>query len=196
MAISFKISSHKSTLLLLSMLAAVLLFSALGTWLTGRYQIVRLDDLKDRYWEPVKDYGAVFAAASAQPQPLEKELLEGCKQSQIGTWLQTTDALSFVDPIAGNRILVKLDQSRAAFDLNGKEISACVQDEIENRQYDIGSQTSSWAVLLLGLGILSLGLIGFIIFRRQFSRRGFDRTESVPVTGEASPGQTVIVTSE
>lgn len=178
MPLTVQPESSKSLIILLSLMSCILLFSSLGTWLTGRYQIVKLDDLKDRYWEPVKDFGATFANASAQPQVLEKELLESCKQSQVGTWLQTTDALMFVDPIAGNRVLVRLDPGRSFIELNGKDISACVQDEIESRQFDISAQTSSWAVLLMVMGIFSAGWAIFLIWL-GYTRKRSPKTEIV-----------------
>lgn len=160
--------SSRTAIILLVVTSFIMFSASLGTWLTGRYQIVQLDDLKDRYWTPVKDYGATFSAAAAQPKTLERDVLEGCKQSQVGTWLQTTDSLAFIDPIAGNKILVKLDPARAFVELNGRDLSSCVQDEIETLQYDIRSQTSSWSVLLLVLGVITAAWSAYLAW---FARR-------------------------
>ncbi len=180
----------RSLISLLALLSCLLFFASLGTWLAGRYQIVKLDDLKDRYWEPVTDYGSTFAMAAAQPQMLERDLLDGCKQSQIGTWLQTTDALGFIDPIAGNRVLVRLDPSRAFVELNGRDISGCIQDEIENLQFDIGSQTSSWAVFLLVMGAVSTLWTTYLLWALyRYNRRTVD---SIVPTATSDPNLALV----
>lgn len=123
------------------------LVASVGTWITGQYQIGRLDSLKSKYDEPVGNYAKYYG--DAPNNSLERDLLDGCKQAQIGTWLQTTDALKFDNPITGNRVGVKLDVTKAYIDLNGGEISGCVVDEVEDRQFDIGSMTNTWAVILM-----------------------------------------------
>ncbi len=125
----------------------VSLIAAIGTWMSGQYQIGRLDSLKSRYNQAITNYAKYFGDAPFNS--LERDLLEGCKQAQIGTWLQTTDALRFDGPLTGNRVDVRLDTSKAYIDLNGREISDCIQDEVEDRQFDIGSMTNSWAIILL-----------------------------------------------
>jgi hypothetical protein len=140
----------------LALAAATALIAAIGTWIGGQYQIGRLDALRDRYDAPVQDYAA--AVFGAKKDPMEQEFLDGCKQAQIGSWLQTTDALDFMDPISGNRVQVRLDPEKSYVDLNGKEVSACVQDEVEARQFDIGSMTNTWAVILF---LIALGLGGW-----------------------------------
>lgn len=137
------------------------LAAAVGTWGSGQYQIGRLDNLKGRYETPVEDFAVVMA--KALPDSMEADLLEGCKQVQIGTWLQTTDALKFNDPISGNRIHVELAPDQAFLDINGREISSCVSDEVENRQFDIGSMTNTWAIILLMVS-LSFGAWAWICF--------------------------------
>lgn len=144
------------------LLASLMTFvAALGTWGSGQYQIGRLDTLKGRYEAPVDDFAETRAKAPADS--MEADLLEGCKQIQIGTWLQTTDALRFNDPISGNRIHVELAPDQAFLDLNGREIAACVSDEVENRQFDIGSMTNTWAVILLMVSV-SFGAWAWICF--------------------------------
>lgn len=147
--------------------AAVVMIAAGGTWVGGQYQIGRLDSLRDRYSQPISDYA--HTVAKARPDSMEADLLDGCKQAQIGTWLQTTDALSFEDPATGNRIIVTLDPSRAHVDLNGRELSSCVSDEIENRQFDIGSMTNTWALVLfiISLGFGAWSWFGWEAWRRK-----------------------------
>ena len=125
----------------------VSLIATIGTWVTGQYQIGRLDSLKGRYDQPITNYAKFYG--NAPTHSLERDLLEGCKQAQIGTWLQTTDALRFNGPLTGNRVDVQIDLSKAYIDLNGKEVSDCIQDEVEDRQFDIGSMTNTWAIILL-----------------------------------------------
>jgi hypothetical protein len=134
-----------------ALIAVTLMVAALGTWITGQYQIGRLDSLKNRYDQPITNYAKNYS--ETPENSLERDLLEGCKQAQIGTWLQTTDALRFDSPLTGNRVTVRLDVSKAFVDLNGREISECVQDEVEDRQFDIGSLTSTWAVILMLISV-------------------------------------------
>ena len=143
------------------------LAAAFGTWIAGQYQIGRLDTLRDRYSQPITDFAQTVARA--RPQSMEADLLEGCKQAQIGTWLQTTDALKFIDPVSGNRVVVRLDPSKSQIDLNGRELASCVSDEIENRQFDIGSMTNTWALVLalLGLGLGVWSWFGWESWRRK-----------------------------
>lgn len=141
--------------------AVILLICACGTWVSGQYKIGRLDILKNKYDSPIQNFAGAFGAAD--PHSLEYDLLDGCKQSQIGSWLQTTDALKFRGPVTGNRIDVDLDETKAHFDLNGKEISLCVQDDIEDLQFNIGSMVNTWAIILL-LASLSVGLWAGICF--------------------------------
>lgn len=141
--------------------AVILLICACGTWVSGQYKIGRLDILKNKYDSPIQNFAGAFG--SADPHSLEYDLLDGCKQSQIGSWLQTTDALKFRGPVTGNRIDVDLDAAKAHFDLNGKEISLCVQDDIEDLQFNIGSMVNTWAIILL-LVALSFGLWAGICF--------------------------------
>lgn len=130
-----------------ALFSIVSLIAAIGTWLTGQYQIGRLDSLKGKYDQAVTNYAKCYG--NAQSNSLERDLLESCKQAQIGTWLQTTDALRFDGPLTGNRVDVRLDVTKAFLDLNGREISECIQDEVEDRQFDIGSMTNTWAIILL-----------------------------------------------
>lgn len=125
----------------------VSLIATIGTWLAGQYQIGRLDSLKTKYDSAIGNYAKYYG--DAQANSLERDLLEGCKQAQIGTWLQTTDALRFDGPLTGNRIDVRLDLTKSYIDLNGREMSDCIQDEVEDRQFDIGSMTNTWAIILL-----------------------------------------------
>lgn len=148
--------------------AFILLICACGTWVSGQYKIGRLDVLKNEYNEPVKNFAGSFG--SADPHSLEYDLLDGCKQSQIGSWLQTTDALKFRGPITGNRIDVDLDAAKAHFDLNGKEISLCIQDDIEDLQFNIGSMVNTWAIILL-LCSLSLALWSGVCFYARRMRQ-------------------------
>jgi len=141
--------------------AVVTLLAGIGTWFTGQYQIGRLDSLKNNYDTPVANFAKNIG--NAPVKSLEWELLDDCKQAQIGSWLQTTDALRFDGPLTGNRIDVRLDGSKAYLDLNGKEISSCIQDEVESRQFDIGSLTNTWAILLLLLSFC-LGIWSWICF--------------------------------
>lgn len=147
--------------------AAMILAAAAGTWIAGQYQIGRLDLLLKRYEQPIDDYAEL--ASSARPQSLEADLLQGCKQAQVGTWLQTTDAIEFVDPDSGNRILVRVDPSKSHIDLNGRELSSCISDEIENRQFDIGSMTNTWALVMfvLGIGLGVWSWFGWEAWRRR-----------------------------
>ena len=138
----------------LALIASLLLFVAsMGTYVSGQYRIGRLDLLVGRYSSPVTDFA--LANSKARTGSMEADLLESCKQSQIGTWLQTTDALKFKDPVSGNRIMVELEAGRDYIDINGREISACVVDEIENRQFDIGSMTNMWATCLLIISLIT-----------------------------------------
>lgn len=130
------------------------LVASIGTWITGQYQIGRLDSLKGKYEQPIMNYAKYYG--DSPNNSLERDLLEGCKQAQIGSWLQTTDALHFDNPITGNRVGVQLDVTKAYIDLNGREMADCVHDEVEDRQFDIGSMTNTWAVILL-LGSICLG---------------------------------------
>lgn len=150
----------------LALTAGVLfLVAALGTYLSGQYRIGKLDTLIDRYAVPVTDYAA--ANSKARTGTVEADLLESCKQAQIGTWLQTTDALKFKDPVTGNRIMVQLEAGRDYIDINGREISSCITDEIEDRQFDIGSMTSTWVICLTLIGFI---LSGVAIFGWRQSR--------------------------
>ena len=123
------------------------LVASIGTWITGQYQIGRLDSLKGKYEQPIVNYAKYYG--ESPNNSLERDLLEGCKQAQIGSWLQTTDALRFANPVTGNRVGVQLDVTKAYIDLNGREMSECVHDEVEDRQFDIGSMTNTWAIILL-----------------------------------------------
>ena len=123
------------------------LVASIGTWITGQYQIGRLDSLKNKYEQPINNYAKYYGDSPGNS--LERDLLEGCKQAQIGSWLQTTDALRFDNPITGNRVGVQLDVTKAYIDLNGREMSDCIHDEVEDRQFDIGSMTNTWAIILL-----------------------------------------------
>jgi hypothetical protein len=152
----------------LVLVAATSLVAATGTWIAGQYQIGKLDALHESYSSPVQDYAA--AIFDARKHPMEQDFLEGCKQAQIGSWLQTTDALNFVDPVSGNRVQVRLDPDKSFVDINGKEIASCVQDEIESRQFDIGSMTNTWAVILLLIG-LGLGGWSALIWRANTLQR-------------------------
>lgn len=147
-----------------ALFAFVALVAAFGTWISGQYKIGRLDVLKNNYDEPVQNFAGAFS--NAQQHSLEHDLLEGCKQSQIGTWLQTTDALNFRGPVTGNRIEVSLDDSKAFLDLNGREISSCVQGDIEDLQFDIGSMVNTWAVVLLLLSFC-LGVWAWVCYYAQ-----------------------------
>jgi len=129
-----------------AMFALFSFMASLGTWVTGQYQIGRLDSLKSKYSEPINNYAKYYG--DSPDNSLEQDLLEGCKQAQIGTWLQTTDALRFDGPLTGNRVGVRLDIAKAFIDLNGREMSECIQDEVEDRQFDIGSLTNTWAIIL------------------------------------------------
>ncbi len=141
----------------------LLLIASIGTYMSGQYRIGRLGVLVDRYSSPVTDFAA--ANSKARTGSMEADLLESCKQAQIGTWLQTTDALKFKDPVSGNRVMVELEAGRDYIDINGREISACVVDEIENRQFDIGSMTNMWAICLLIMALIA-GAVAFL-GRRQ-----------------------------
>ncbi len=152
----------------LALLASIFcLLAALGTWISGQYRIGRLDVLINRYDAPILDYAET--ASRAKPDSMEADLLQSCKQSQIGSWLQTTDALKFKDPVTGNRILVELESGKDFIDINGRELASCIQDEVENQQFDIGSLTNTWAFTLLVLGLLFGGL--FWYWRRPRSFR-------------------------
>lgn len=129
-----------------AMFTVVVLVAAIGTYVSGQYQIGKLDSLKGRYDQPIGNYARFFA--DAPNDSLERDLLEGCKQAQIGTWLQTTEALRFDGPLTGNRVDVRLDASKAYIDLNGQDMAECVTDEVEDRQFDIGSMTTTWAIIL------------------------------------------------
>lgn len=144
--------------------AVVALVASFGTWVSGQYKIGRLDILKSRYDAPVQNYAR--SLSSCQKHSLEFDLLEGCKQSQIGTWLQTTEALQFRGPITGNRVEVALDESKAHVDLNGKELASCVQADVEDMQFDIGSMVNSWSVILL-LFSFCLGVWSWVCYSAQ-----------------------------
>lgn len=159
--------------------------------MSGQYRIGRLDSLNNRYSQPISDYA--HNIARVRPNSLEAELLEGCKQAQIGTWLQTTEALNFEDPATGNRIIVTLDPSRAHIDINGRELSSCVSDEIENRQYDIGSMTNTWALVLF---ILSLGMGAWSWFGWEAWRRQAKVHESASAEPEAPRTAESIIEAE
>ncbi|MFA7276910.1 MAG: hypothetical protein WC043_08915 [Pseudobdellovibrionaceae bacterium] len=141
--------------------AIIALIAGIGTWFAGQYQIGRLDTLKGNYEQPVANFAKNIG--NAPVKSLERQLLEDCKQAQIGSWLQTTDALRFDGPLTGNRIDIRLDNSKAFLDLNGKEIATCIQDEVEDRQFDIGSMTNTWAILLLLLAFC-LGIWSWICY--------------------------------
>lgn len=147
-----------------ALFAVVSLVAAFGTWVSGQYKIGRLDALKNRYDQPVVNFAKSLSAA--QKHSLEYDLLEGCRQNQIGSWLQTTDALSFRGPVTGNRIEVSLDDHKAFLDLNGKELAMCVQGDIEDMQFDIGSMVNTWAVVLLLLSFC-LGVWAWVCFYAQ-----------------------------
>ncbi|HOO51299.1 MAG TPA: hypothetical protein PLK94_08445 [Alphaproteobacteria bacterium] len=142
----------------------VALVAAFGTWVSGQYKIGRLDALKNRYDQPIVNFAK--SLSSSQKHTLEYDLLEGCRQNQIGTWLQTTDALHFRGPMTGNRIEVSLDDHKAFLDLNGKEISMCVQGDIEDLQFDIGSMVNTWAVVLLLLSFC-IGVWAWVCYYSQ-----------------------------
>ncbi len=88
--------------------------------------------------------------------------------------MQTTDALTFRDPLSGNRILVQLEAGKDFIDINGKELVSCISDEIENRQFNIGSMTNSWAMILIMVGALA-GVIA-VFFRRRMHENLFEGT--------------------
>ena len=154
--------------------ATILFIATIGTWIAGQYQIGRLDSLKKRYEQPTQNFAKMISDCA--PHSMERDLLDGCKQAQIGTWLQTTDALRFDGPLTGNRIDVRLDAERAYIDLNGKELSECVQDEIEDRQFDIGSMTGTWSVILL-LASFSMGLWSWVCY--VGNRRAAQKTRNI-----------------
>lgn len=160
--------------------AATVLIAAGGTWIAGQYKIGRLDSMRDRYAEPITDYAR--AAERPRSGSMEADLLESCKQAQIGTWLQTTDALAFESPVSGNRVIIRLDPAKAFLDLNGRELSSCVSDEIENRQFDIGSMTNTWAMVLF---IISLGMGAWSWFGWEAWRRRNRPAQSAPVDADA-----------
>ena len=167
MANPFTVHSITRHWRLFAVLSAFLLIAAAGTYMAGQYRIGKLDQLIRRYEEPVVDFAATNARA--RQGTVEADLLESCKQSQIGTWLQTTDALKFKDPVSGNRIVVSLEAGRDYIDINGREISSCITDEIEDRQFDIGSMTSGWAVALTVIGLL---MAAAAFAARRFHRHG------------------------
>lgn len=160
--------------------AATVLIAAGGTWVAGQYKIGRLDHMRDRYSEPITDYAR--AAERPRSGSMEADLLESCKQAQIGTWLQTTDAITFESPASGNRVMIRLDPVKAYLDLNGRELSGCVSDEIENRQFDIGSMTNTWAMVLF---IISLGMGAWSWFGWEAWRRRARPVASAPVAEDA-----------
>ena len=145
--------------------SAVLLLIGVGSWVAGQYQIGKLDNIANQYREPITDFANEIN--KVKNDTIEYELLNSCKQSQIGTWLQTTDALSFKDPVSGNRILVQLEAGKDFIDLNGKELVSCISDEVENRQFNIGSMTNSWAIILIMLGVIA-GALAFMFRRKMF----------------------------
>lgn len=147
-----------------ALFAAVCLIASIGTWVSGQYKIGRLDALKSNYSDTVINYAKAFDRAPKHS--LERDLLDGCKQTQIGTWLQTTDALNFRGPVTGNRVDVSLDPSKAYLDLNGREIANCIQSDIEDMQFDIGSMVNTWSVILL-LASFSIGVWSWICYAAQ-----------------------------
>lgn len=170
----------------------VSLVASVGTWFTGQYQIGQLDSLKGRYDQPVNNFAKYFG--NAPGHSLERDLLEGCKQAQIGSWLQTTDALRFDGPLTGNRIDVRLDSEKAFLNLNGRELSDCIQDEVEDRQFDIGSMTNTWAIILLLASLCLAGWAWICHFGALGARKARNiyaetlaETESPPVTDAESP---------
>ena len=168
----------------MAFLAAILLLAGVGSWIAGQYQIGRLDNIVSQYREPIADFAAEIA--KVEPQSVEYELLDSCKQVQIGTWLQTTDALTFKDPLSGNRVLVTLEAGKDFIDLNGKELVSCISDEIENRQYNIGSMTNSWAIILIMIGVLATVIA--IFFRKRMHENlfdGFDTDDTAPIVQDA-----------
>ncbi len=168
-------------------MASVLLIATVGTWLAGQYQIGRLDSIKKQYEEPITNFAA--ALSNCDPHSLERDLLDGCKQSQVGSWLQTTDALHFEGPLTGNRVNVRLDSSKAFLDLNGREIAECVQDEVEERQFDIGSMTNTWAIILFICSI-GLGLWAWICFMSQKKMQQKGRNIYAETLAEATQSDT------
>ena len=150
--------------------AFVTLIAATGTWIGGQYKIGRLDVLRDRYDQPIVDYARTVT--KAQPNSIEFDLLESCKQAQIGSWLQTTDALTFLDPASGNRVAVRLDPGKSFIDLNGRELAGCIGDEIEDRQFDIGSMTNTWSLVLFifGLGLAGWSWLGWEAWRKSVAK--------------------------
>ncbi|GEM_PF-1259839 len=147
-----------------ALFAFVALVAAFGTWISGQYKIGRLDVIKNQYNAPVTNFASQLAVA--QKHSLEFDMLQGCKQSQIGSWLQTTDALQFRGPITGNRIEVSLREDKAFLDLNGREISVCVQDDIEDMQFDIGSMVNTWSVVLVLISFC-LGVWSWVCYYAQ-----------------------------
>ncbi len=147
-----------------ALFAGVCLIASIGTWVSGQYKIGRLDALKSNYSDTVINYAKAFDRAPKHS--LERDLLDGCKQTQIGTWLQTTDALNFRGPVTGNRVDVSLDPSKAYLDLNGRELASCVQSDIEDMQFDIGSMVNTWSVILL-LVSFSIGVWSWICYAAQ-----------------------------
>lgn len=170
--------------------AVMTLVAAGGTWIAGQYQIGRLDALRDRYNQPITDFAE--ASARARVGSMEADLLESCKQAQIGTWLQTTDALNFIDPVAGNRIVVQLDPSKSHLDLNGRELAICVDDEIENRQFDIGSMTNTWALVLfiISFGFAAWSWFGWEAWRRKTKGPATAEPSDNPVAEADEPPKT------
>jgi hypothetical protein len=167
------------------------LVAATGTWLAGQYQIGKLDSLKNRYDQPIANYARFFAGSPSHS--LERDLLEGCKQAQIGSWLQTTDALRFDGPLTGNRVDVRLDINKAFVDLNGRELASCVQDEVEDRQFDIGSMTNTWAIILL-LSSFCLGVWAWVCYVGVSVKYGKGRNIYAETLAETLETQEPIVT--
>jgi hypothetical protein len=167
------------------------LVASIGTWITGQYQIGKLDSLKGKYEQPINNYAKYYG--DSPNNSLERDLLEGCKQAQIGSWLQTTDALHFDNPITGNRVGVQLDATKAYIDLNGRELSECVHDEVEDRQFDIGSMTNTWAIILL-LGSFCLGAWSWVgrqsVIKYNKGRNIY--AETLAEAAEAKPAEDVI----
>lgn len=176
-----------------AMFALFALVSAIGTWVTGQYQIGRLDSLKDRYSDPIINYAKYFG--DSPDNSLERDLLEGCKQAQIGSWLQTTDALRFDGPLTGNRVGVRLDVSKAFVDLSGAEISGCIRDEVEDRQFDIGSLTNTWAIILFLVSIC-LGAWSWICrhnyTQQKKGRNIYAETLAETISNEPKPSEEVL----
>jgi hypothetical protein len=169
-----------------AIIACVSFLASVGTWMSGQYQVGRLDGLIEEFSRPVEDYAASYA--DTKEASLERDLMEACKQVQIGTWLQTTDSIRFKDPISGNRFLVQLDPEKSYMDLNGKELSTCMTDEIENKQFDIRSLTNSWSVILMILTLLLGGWAWYAWrYRLEESKSQLVEDASLSESNSSSP---------